>query len=140
MKSRPSPPSGAAPPQTARLDGGEAVRLAPLAELIADRYYEIYDDELERYGPVGREWCVHDNLYLLAWAFDAQRGEAPFEAQVLWLARVLHRRDFPLDRLAHDLRIAAAVVVDERVALAAPVAELLCEGAAAVERYAAEVP
>ena len=67
----------------------------------------------------------------------ARRG--PFEAQVLWLARVLHRRDFPLDRLAH-LPIAAAVLLDQRCALAAPVAELLREGAAAVERYAAEVP
>jgi hypothetical protein len=137
---RVSPPSGAAPPQIATLAGGETVRLLPLAELIADRYYETYTDEDARYGAAGRDWCVHDNLYLLAWAYDAQRGEAPFEAQVLWLARVLHRREFPLDRLARDLQIAADVVLDEQVALAEPVAGLLREGAAAVERFAADAP
>lgn len=32
------------------------------------------------------------------------------EEQVSWLAGVLGSRDFPLDRLAHDLRIAADVI------------------------------
>lgn len=78
------------------------------------------------------------HLYLLAWAFAAPRGEVRFEDQVLWLARVLASRDFPLDRLAHDLRIAAGVVLDEDVAEATAVAAQLREGAAAVERHAAE--
>jgi hypothetical protein len=43
------------------------------------------------------------------------RGAArrcPLRGAGLWLARLLHSRGFPLDRLAHDLRIAADVVVD----------------------------
>lgn len=134
--SRPSPPSGAPPPEVVRLDDGSVVTLRPLADLVAERYYDIYTDEDERYGPAGREWCVHDNLYLLAWAYAAQRGDLRFEEQVLWLARVLHNRAFPLDRLAHDLRIAAGVVLHERVADAEAVAGVLREGAEAVDRYA----
>ncbi len=136
---RVSPPSGAPPPQQVRLAGGAVVALAPLVELIADRYYVAYPDEDERYGPVGREWCVHDNLHLLAWAYGAHHGDLSFEDQVLWLARVLHSRDFPLDRLAHDLRIAAGVVLDERVAEADAVAAVLLEGAVAVQRHAASL-
>ena len=133
---RPNPPSGAPPPQAVRLDGDRVVALGPLVDAIADRYYDEYPDEVERYGPVGREWCVHDNLYLLAWAYAAQRGDMRFDEQVLWLARVLHSRDFPLDRLAHDLQIAADVVVEERVFDAEDVAGVLRDGSAAVERYA----
>ena len=130
------PPSGAPPPQVVRLDDGGLVALGPLVEAVAERYYALYPDEDERYGPVGREWCIHDNLYLLAWAYAAQRGDLRYEDQVLWLARVLHSRGFPLDRLAQDLRIAAEVVLDERVTEAKAVANVLGEGARAVERYA----
>lgn len=137
---RVSPPSGAPPPQIVRLDDGRAVELGPLAETVAERYYDAYPDEEARYGAVGREWCVHDNLYLLAWAYAAQRGDLRFEEQVLWLARVLHSRGYPLDRLVHDLRIAADVVLEECVVDADGVAGVLCEGAAAVARHAAGLP
>ncbi len=130
------PPSGAPPPQVVRLDDGRVVALGPLAELVAERYYHAYPDEDERYGPVGREWCIHDNLYLLAWAYGARHGDVRFEEQVLWLARVLHSRGFPLERLAHDLRIAAEVVVDVRVVDAEAVGGVLREGGEAVVRYA----
>ncbi|HEX4344006.1 MAG TPA: hypothetical protein VHZ31_00445 [Solirubrobacteraceae bacterium] len=126
-------PTGAPPPQTATLVDGRVVKLGPLAELVAERYGEHYPDEAERYGPEGREWCVHDNLHLLAWAFGAHDGAVVFEEQVLWLARVLASRDYPLDRLAHDLRIAADVVVGERVPEADGVAAILLDGAAAVQ-------
>src|SRR5436190_21077735 len=127
---RPSPPSGAPPPQVVRLDDGATVALGPLVDVVADRYYHAYPDEHRRYGPVGREWCIHDNLYLLAWAYAAHRGDVRFEEQVLWLARVLHSRSFPLDRLVHDLEIAADVVLEADVAEAEAVADVLFEGAA----------
>jgi hypothetical protein len=126
-------PTGAPPPQAATLVDGRVVRLGPLAELVARRYGQHYPDEVERYGPEGREWCVHDNLHLLAWAFGAHDGAVVFEEQVLWLARVLASRDYPLERLAHDLRIAADVVVAERVPEAEAVAAILLGGATAVQ-------
>ncbi len=137
--SRPGPPSGAPPPRDVTLADGSVVALTPLADLIARRYLETYPDEAERYGPAGEAWCVHDNLYVLAWAFGAQQGDVRFEEQILWLARVLHSRGYPLDRLAQDLRIAAEVVLAEQVARAAPVAATLRDGAACVERYASEL-
>jgi len=133
--SRLSPPSGAPPPQAATLHDGSTVALAPLADRVAERYCAEYPDEAERYGPAGRAWCVHDNLYLFAWAFEQLGGYVSFDEQVLWLAHVLHSRDFPLERLARDLRIAAEVLVDAGVADAAPAAAVLRDGALTVERY-----
>jgi hypothetical protein len=117
------------------LKDGAIVALAPLADRVTERYCAEYPDEAERYGPAGRAWCVHDNLYLFAWAFGQVCGDVVFDEQVRWLAHVLHSRDFPLERLAHDLRIAAEVVVDADVVEAAPAAAVLRDGALAVERY-----
>jgi hypothetical protein len=103
-----------------------------------ERYCAAYPDEAQRYGAAGRAWCVHDNLHLLGWAFGAVNGDVRFEAKALWLARVLSSRDYPLDRLAHDLRMLAEVVLDERVAQATAVAAILRAGAIAVERHASQ--
>ena len=94
---RPSPPSGAPPPQVVRLDDGATVALGPLVDVVADRYYHAYPDEHRRYGPVGREWCIHDNLYLLAWAYAAHRGDVG----VLEVRAVVDRRRAELDGESH---------------------------------------
>lgn len=86
--------------------------LLPLVETIADRYFEAHPEEVERYGPVGREWCVHDNQHLLNWAILDARGDTSLVEQVAWLANVLAARGFPLTSLRDDLRIAAAVLRD----------------------------
>ena len=75
------PPAGHPPPQTARLDDGGEIELGPLAGRIADLYANEFPDDLERYGPAGRDWCVHDNLHLLAWAFGHHRGYVVFGDQ-----------------------------------------------------------
>jgi len=107
---RPQRPGGVAPPTQASLPDGTIIDLQPLAARVADRYYQIFDDEDDRYGTAGREWCIHDNLYLLSWAFAAQGGDLVFGDQVTWLSRVLGARDFPLDRLQQDLQIVADVI------------------------------
>lgn len=104
------PPSGMPPPTRATLPGGRRVSLAPLVETIADRYFEAHPEEVERYGPVGREWCIHDNLHLLNWAILDVRGDTSLVAQVAWLANILGSRGFPLSSLRDDLHIAAAVL------------------------------
>jgi hypothetical protein len=53
-------------------------------------------------------------------------GLGGFERQLTWLAGVLEARDFPIERLARDLEIAAAVLDDEG---ARRPAEILAEGA-----------
>jgi hypothetical protein len=121
---RTAPPSGWPPPDEAVL-GGVRVALAPLCYVIADRYFERFPEDLERYGDdVARAWELHDTRHLLSWAFGAVEGRVDLEAQVSWLARVLGARDFPLEHLAVNLELAAGVV-GERVDGGEPVAERL---------------
>jgi hypothetical protein len=55
-------------------------------------------------------------------------GYGGFERQLAWLAGVLEARDFPLERLARDLDIAAAVL-DERGTRHPRPSEILADGA-----------
>ena len=87
-----------------------AVPLVPLAQEICGRYREEFPDEQERYGDAGQAWCLHDNQHLLFWGAGAVNGFVDMEREVDWLARVLAARDFPLDRLARNLDLAAEVV------------------------------
>ena len=104
------PPSGAPAPVTAELRDGEELDLRTLAQEICGRYRDEFPDEQARYGDAGMAWCVHDNQHLLNWAVAESNGYGGFERQLTWLAGVLEARDFPLERLARDLEIAAAVL------------------------------
>lgn len=105
------PPGGTRPPAVAEM-GNDQLDLAVLAREVCNRYYRHYADEHERYGPAGVDWCRHDNQWLLSWAVGDVRGVTDLDEQACWLARVLHSRGFPIDRLAHNLRISADVVQD----------------------------
>jgi hypothetical protein len=103
------PPGGTSPPATAQL-GDRELDLVVLARETCERYHEHYPDEDDRYGPAGADWCRHDNQWLLSWAVGDVLGVTSLDEQASWLAGVLESRGFPLDRLAHNLRIAADVV------------------------------
>ncbi len=107
------PPSGQPPPVTAELPDGETLELRPLAQEICRRYRAEFPDEQERYGDAGMAWCVHDNQYILSWAATQRNGYGGFERQLTWLAGVLEARDFPLERLARNLDIAAEVLREQ---------------------------
>ena len=107
---RPSPPSGHPPPRSVRTADGEELDLEALAREVCARYRAEFPDEEERYGEAGHLWCLHDNQYLLEWAVWDAQGLADLEPQVAWLAGVLEAGEFPLDRLARDLEIAAEVI------------------------------
>ena len=126
-------PSGASPPAVTQLDG-HRVDLAALAGEICRSYHREYPDELERYGDAGGDWCRHDNQWLLSWAVDDVLGATDLGEQACWLARVLHARDFPVSRLAHNLRIGAQVVAQSRLGDGgAAVAARLSSAAATVD-------
>jgi hypothetical protein len=128
-------PSGASAPTTAVTSAGTVIDLPPLAREVCFRFYQRFPEELERSGEAGSEWCAHDNQYLLAWALqEARDGTVSLVDQVVWLAGVLSHRSFPIDLLAADLDIAADLVrsLTELGDLAAPSADLLAAGAAAV--------
>jgi len=112
-------PSGAPPPTAAEI-GGERFDLADTAREVCRRYYERYPDEHERYGAAGADWCRHDNQWLLCWAINDLLGATDLGEQVCWLAGVLRARDFPVSRLAEDLRVAAEVVAEGRFGDASP--------------------
>jgi hypothetical protein len=124
------PPSGYPPPASAELRGGETLDLRELAEAICGRYRAEFPDEQERYGEAGMAWCVHDNQHLLNWAVTEANGFGGFEGHLAWLAGVLDARDFPVDRLARDLEIAAEVVRDPKLS------EILLSGARFVANLA----
>ena len=104
------PPSGHPPPAEATLPDGTKLDLVALARAVCTLYRDEYPDEGERYGDAGMAWCVHDNRHILNWAVLTLDDPSGFEKEIGWLAGVLGARDFPLDRLARDLEIAADVV------------------------------
>jgi hypothetical protein len=108
------PPEGGdeAPSVSSPLAGGDVLDLVALATAICERYRLEYPDERERYGDAGIAWCVHDNQHLLNWATESVNGELDIRQEVAWLATILESRDFPIDRLARGLDIAADVVLD----------------------------
>jgi hypothetical protein len=122
------PPSGAAPPVTAELRGVGALDLRVLAEQICTRYRAEFPDEQQRYGDAGVAWCIHDNQHLLHWAVIESNGLGGFERKLEWLAGVLEAREFPLERLARNLELAAAVLDDNGEPRPGP-AEVLDGGA-----------
>jgi hypothetical protein len=122
------PPSGYPPPLNAELDGGETLDLHTLARDICARYQAEFPDEQQRYGDAGIAWCVHDNQHILNWAVTELNGYGGFERQLAWLAAVLEAREFPLDRLARNLDIAAAVSAED-LERADQLSEILSRGA-----------
>lgn len=131
MIPRTPPPSGWPPPEDAVL-AGTTIELLPLAEAVADRYFALHPEDLERYGAgAARAWEVHDTRWLLSWAVGDAEGYEDVVEQVAWLARVLEAREFPLGHLADNLELTAGVAA-EQVAGGARIAERLRAAAALV--------
>jgi hypothetical protein len=106
---RTAPPSGWPPPVEARL-GEETLDLEQLAAAVAERYFERFPGDLERYGEVARAWELHDTQHLLNWAIGDVEGFVDLGKQALWLAGILDARDFPVEHLAVNLELAADVM------------------------------
>jgi hypothetical protein len=123
------PPSGTPAPVEAMVEGGAAVDLRTLAEEVCARYRAEYPDEQGRYGDAGMAWCVHDNQHILNWAVGARNGWVDLPKELAWLGRVLEAREFPLDRLARDLEIAAEVASERLSEPGRAIAEDLRAGA-----------
>jgi hypothetical protein len=126
-----SPPSGWPAPGDVTLAGAH-VQLAPLAGEIADRYFREFPDDLERYGEAARAWEVHDTSHCLQWAVLDAEGLVDLRREVDWLAKVLHARGFPLDRLARNLELGADVVAEQLGEPGRSVAQRLRSAAGAV--------
>jgi hypothetical protein len=95
--------------------GGRRITLLPFAEAVADRYFDAFPEDIERYGEVARAWEIHDTCHCLQWALLDAEGLADLEREVAWLTAVLSARGFPLEHLARNLELAADVI-EERLA------------------------
>ena len=137
MSGRPAPPSGAAAPIEATAPDGTTLDLRDLARGVCARYRAEFPDEEERYGNAGQAWCVHDNQYILHWALLDARGLTTLDDQVAWLGRVLGARDFPLERLARNLDLAADVIAALRRPWCSDIAARLRAAKAAIPSPAA---
>jgi hypothetical protein len=102
-------PSGTPPPRTATF-AGETIELTPLAEAVADRYFQEFPGDIDRYGDAAHAWEIHDTLHCLNWALLDVRGYTSLEQQTLWLAGILRAREFPVEQLARNLELAADVM------------------------------
>jgi hypothetical protein len=108
------------------------IELEPLARTIADRYFDRFPEDLDRYGDAARAWELHDTQHLLHWAIGDVEGHVDMEHHVEWLARVLAARDFPLEHLAVNLELAADVT---RAEIGDAVAQRLEDAAAVVRAH-----
>ncbi len=108
MSRRLAPPSGMPAPTDVQL-GTQQIALLPLAEAIADRYFDEFPEDLERYGQAARAWEIHDTSHCLNWAILDVKGHTMLDRQVQWLTDVLSHRGFPLEHLARNLELAADV-------------------------------
>jgi len=119
-----APPSGSPAPTAVRLAGQE-ISLGPLAELVADRYFREFPQDLERYGDAARAWEIHDTSHCLRWAVLDAEGSANLQREVNWLAGVLVSRGFPLEHLARNLELAGDVIDEQLAATGRSIAERL---------------
>jgi hypothetical protein len=133
MSRRVSPPSGQPAPATATLRG-RSVELRPLAHAVAERYFQEFPQDVERYGDAARDWEVHDTSYCLLWAILDLERSTSLQRQIDWLARVLDARGFPLPQLARNLELAAEVAEDQLADAGPSIADRLRSAAAAVRK------
>lgn len=98
-----------------------------VAQAICDRYYGEFPDHDERYGERGRNFCAHDNAYLVAWLNDAldTAGAASFGTNVEWLQGLLEARGFPMDAFRRNLQLVGDVVTSLRPADSLRIADLV---------------
>jgi hypothetical protein len=100
------------------------------AARVCERFYAEFPDFDARYGGRGRDYCAHDNAYLLAWlehGLDAPGGPAAFSSNVEWLRALLEARGFPMDAFRRNLVLVGDVLADERPHDAARIGELVAD-------------
>jgi hypothetical protein len=56
------------------------------------------------------QWCLHDNQHLLNWAVMSLTHGISFENELAWLAGILEHRQFPLERLVHNLELLSSAL------------------------------
>jgi len=94
-------------PENLNILAGRAIdaRRTPLAETITDLQYRAYPELAERYGEAGRQKCLEDAGYHLAYLAEAVAANNPplFADYVAWAKVMLAGRGIPEKDLAANL-------------------------------------
>ncbi|MEO8274510.1 MAG: hypothetical protein ABI620_10630 [Chloroflexota bacterium] len=91
-------------------------RWLPVAERICEQFYAEFPDHDARYGARGRDFCAHDNAYLVAWLVDSLElaGADSFKRNVDWLRDLLAARGFPMEAFQRNLDLVGEAVAELR--------------------------
>jgi MerR family transcriptional regulator, light-induced transcriptional regulator len=87
-------------------------RQAALAEDLVNRQFAARPELAQRYGPAGREKCLQDANYHLAYLASAMNAGDPslFANYVAWVKVMLGKRGIPAEDLARHLELTRTVV------------------------------
>jgi methanogenic corrinoid protein MtbC1 len=114
-----------------------------VAEDLVQRQFAARPELAQRYGPAGRQKCLQDALYHLAYLADAMDAGEPalFTSYVGWAKVMLEARGIPAYDLAHYLEL-TRTVVGERFndATGALAAAYLSAGLARLPLVASDLP
>jgi hypothetical protein len=113
------------PAPTSATLSGKPITLQPLAEAVAERYFDEFPEDLGRYGEAARAWEIHDTSHCLQWAVLDVDGLVSLPREIEWLTTVLRSREFPLEHLARNLELAADVVEERLTESGAAIASRL---------------
>lgn len=116
---------------------------AAIAAVLVERQFSERPELLTRYGPIGREKCLQDANYHLAYLADAMSAETPalFANYVAWAKVMLGKRNIPAEDLARHLELTRTVLretlADDTGALAA---EYVTAGLAQLQSFPVDLP
>ncbi len=85
---------------------------AAIAEALVERQFSERPELAIRYGPIGREKCLQDANYHLAYLADAISADTPalFGNYLAWAKVMLGKRNIPVEDLARHLELTRTVV------------------------------
>ena len=113
-----------------------------LAADLVDRQCAAQPELMRRYGPTGREKCLQDANYHLAFLSDAMNAQDPalFSNYIAWAKVMLGKRGIPEEDLRRHLEL-TRTVVSERLAgeAGALAAEYLTTGMTLIRSMPAEI-
>jgi methanogenic corrinoid protein MtbC1 len=116
---------------------------AAIAEELVDRQFAARPELSERYGPSGRQKCLEDAGYHLAYLADAMDAGEPalFASYVGWAKVMLGKRRIPLDDLASYLDLTRTLLVERfEGSTGALAAEYLTTGLARLPSCPTDLP
>lgn len=108
-----SPPSSSSASASASAHGDRLrQQQAAIAAALVERQFSERPELAMRYGPVGREKCLQDANYHLAYLADAMSAETPalFGNYVAWAKVMLGKRNIPVEDLARHLELMRTVL------------------------------